>query len=168
MRISRATDPANKETNPANEPILAPWMHSGSLAHLNLGVKRDEDVLVVDLSIKYEPKSVEEVAAFAEYKEQLSKEICSGKLLKDLVAKLQGTSWGDVPNPKGTLVQVLLPEGVTPPDAIDSGEVRGLPSWVIGAIQFKAEPFKQPSAAQQELFQKLSPPQSPNDSARAD
>jgi hypothetical protein len=168
MRISRATDSAEKKTNPANELSLAPWMHGDSLDHLNSGMKRDEYVLVVDYSIKYEPKSGEERAAFNKYQNDLSGDIRSGKLFEDVVAKLQGTSRGDVPNPQGMLVQVLLPEGVTPPDAIDSGKVRGLPSWVRGEIQFKTEPFKQPSASQQELFEQLSPPKSPNNSVLAD
>jgi hypothetical protein len=124
--------------------------------------------LIVDLSIKYAPQSNGQIASLKTYKEQLSEEIGSGKFIKDLVAKLQGIDWGDVPNPQGTLVRVLLPEGVTFPDAIDLEKVRGLPSWVRGAIQFKAEPFKQPSAAQQELFEQLYPPKLPNNSVPAD
>jgi hypothetical protein len=162
MRINSANDSANNSTS------TAPWMHGGYSEHSNLGLKRDGGFLVVDLSIKYKPESNGEIAAFAKYKNQLSAGIRSGELLKDLVAKLQGTSWGDVPNPQGMLVQVLLPEGVTPPNQEVLENVLGMPSWVKGAIEFKNEPFKQPSAAQKVLFEKLSPPKSPNNSVRAD
>jgi hypothetical protein len=167
MRIYRATDSATKETNPANGLSLAPWMHGGPLDHSNPGVKGD-GILVLDYSIPNEPKSAGVKEAFNQYKDRLSADILSGRLLRDVVAKLQGIAWGDVPNPQGTLVRVLLPEGVTLPDAIDSEKVRGLPSWIRGEIQFKTEPFKQPSAAQQVLFEKLSPPKSPNNSVPAD
>jgi|GEM_PF-6069585 hypothetical protein len=142
MRLSRATNSAKDQPNMS--PALC---REGGLSDLwDLGTKREADVLVVDVSIKYAPQGPGEIAALKAYLSQLSGDIDSGKFLKDLVAKLQGTSWGDVPNHHGTRIQVFLPEGVTPPDAIDSGKVRGLPSWVRGDIQFKNEPFMQQKA----------------------
>lgn len=168
MRMSCKNDCAERKTNPDNRLSLAPWMHGGPLNLLNSGVERDVGVLVVDYSIEDEPRSHRARAAFNEYKNWISSEIDSGELLRDVVSKIQKTPWGDVPNPHGTRIQVRLPEGVTPPNAIDSGKVVGLPSWVKGEIQFETEPFKQPSAAQQDLFNKLSPPKSVKDSVRAD
>lgn len=158
MRIYRATDSATKETNPANGLSLAPWMHGGPLDHSNPGVKGD-GILVLDYSIPNEPKSEGEKKAFEQYQAQLSAEICSGKLLRDVVAKLQGLAWGDVPTPwmtQGKIVRVLLPAGVTPPQLDQHSEVlRQVPSW---KIQFK----------NQEQPEQLSPPKSPNDSVPAD
>jgi hypothetical protein len=130
MRISRATDSAEKKTDPAKELSLAPWMHGDPLEHSNPVVKRD-NILVFDYSIKYESRSAGEKEAFIEYREQLSKESLSGELIKNVFAKLQGISWKDLPNPQGTLVRVLLPEGVTLPNTISSSEPSrpsGMPS----------------------------------------